>query len=149
MKWAWQACHGPRCQRRTGILHRTLPSPFSKSSRVSDRKGEVSSVRVRLNISFLLVLLALFVSYNLDLECVLADHGVCQQVCQESAEDICAEPSFGSPAIVALGSRVFVFQWFALETCTRVIITYQEPLPSGPGLLSSVGLRAPPHSSAS
>lgn len=120
-----------------------------KVSRVSHQGEEDSDVKVRLNISFLLVLLALFVSYNLDLECLLADPGVCQQVCQESADDICAEPSFGSPVTVALGSRAFVFQWFALETCTHSITVYQEPRPSGPGLLSSVGLRAPPHNSAS
>ena len=107
-------------------------------------------MKARLNISFLLVLLALFVSYNLDLECLLSDHGVCQQVCQESGEDICTEPSFGSSLVmVALGSRAFVFQWHVLEPHSQVIIVYQEPLPSGPGLLSSVGLRAPPHNSAS
>lgn len=147
MKWAVASLPRPGLSETN--WNTSSDSPFFKSSRVSHRKGEAPRVRVRLNISFLLVLLALFVSYNLDLECVLADHGVCQQVCQESAEDICAEPSFGSPAIVALGSRVFVLQWLALETRTQAIVVYQEPRPSGPGLLSSVGLRAPPYHSAS
>ena len=83
-------------------------------------------------------------SYNLDLECLLASDGVCQPVCQESVEDICAEPSFGSTPAVAILPRPFVFQAFSGLECTLTGVASQDPLPSVPGLSLPVGLRAPP-----
>jgi len=89
-------------------------------------------------------------SYNLDLECISAGDGACQQVCQEAVEDVCAEPSFGSATMVALPSRPFHFQAFLVQAAVLPYTTFQEPImPSGPGLLLPLGLRAPPHISVS
>lgn len=89
-------------------------------------------------------MITLLVSYNLDLECLLADDGACRQVCQEASEDICAEPSFGSSPAVAILPRPFVFQFFTGVECTLAQAVSQNPLPSAPGLSLPVGLRAPP-----
>lgn len=83
-------------------------------------------------------------SYNLDLECFLAGDGTCQQVCQESAKDICAEPSFGSGPPVAIVPRTFYFQIFTRLDTSPVGVLAQYLLPSTPGLSLPVGLRAPP-----
>ena len=98
---------------------------------------------LRLNIWFVFLLLGLLLSYNLDLECLLDDQGVCRQVCQESVEDICAEPSFGSPPVVALPTRTFVFQSIVVEATSWSHHISRDPLPSRPPSCSS-RLRAPP-----
>ena len=106
-------------------------------------------MKPRLNIWFVFMLLGLLMSYNLDLECIAAGDGACQQICQEAVEDVCAEPSFGSAAVVALPSRPFRFQAFLVEAPFFARTVFQEPPPSGPGLLLPLGLRAPPHFLAS
>jgi hypothetical protein len=88
-------------------------------------------------------------SYNLDFECLLASDDVCQQVCQESTEDLCSEPSFGSPPVVAILLRTYTFQAFVAEECSSTLIVFREVPPAAkPDLLLPVGLRAPPHFSA-
>jgi hypothetical protein len=88
-------------------------------------------------------------SYNLDFECLLASDGVCQQVCQESTDDLCSEPSFGSPPMVAILLRTYTFQAFVAEEDSCPLTLFSELRPAAkPDLLLPVGLRAPPHFSA-
>ena len=117
------------------------------SRKLFDGKEVEGLVRVRFNIYFCFVLLGLLVSYNLDFECLFdpGENGVCQQVCEDSTNDICAEPSFGSPPAVALPPRPYTFQEFIEQECVRPTLTEQESIrPPRPNLVSSVGLRAPP-----
>jgi hypothetical protein len=106
-------------------------------------------MKLRLNIWFVFILLGLLLSYNLDLECLSAGNGACQQVCQEAAEDVCAEPSFGSAPLAALPSRPFHFETFLVQAPGLPATIFQEPKPSGPGSPLPLGLRAPPHFSVS
>ncbi len=102
-------------------------------------------VKIRLHMLWVMLLLGTLLSYNLDLECVLADHGTgCQTVCQESAEDSCADPVMGSPPVIALPTRPFVYQAFLAE----IFLYTAEPVEAHPYTdqtwFRSVGLRAPP-----
>ena len=102
-------------------------------------------VKIRLHVLWVMLLLGTLLSYNLDLEGVLADHGTgCRTVCQESAEDSCADPVMGSPPIIALPTRPFVYQAFLAE----IFLYTAEPVEAHPYTdqtwFRSVGLRAPP-----
>lgn len=99
----------------------------------------------RKKISLALVLVALFVSYNLDLECFLSTDSCCLTVCQDGGEDLCAEPSFSSPPVT-----VVLVRQFRLEPPTTSLVAKdfwqddREQFVLDPRLKIPIGLRAPP-----
>ena len=102
----------------------------------------------RRHISLVLVLLGLFVSYNLDLECVLNNDSHCAVVsCHDvTADDVCAEPSFSSPPVVAIVIRDFQLEPRATEQTTdySAILSSHSSTVDDPRLKIPIGLRAPP-----
>lgn len=99
----------------------------------------------RIHICLILLLLGLVQSYNLDLECFLADTSGCLQVCQTATEDVCAEPSVGSAPPIALPQRNFEFEQFVYEIdCPKGDYSQTVSLSSSGPIKLPVGLRAPP-----
>jgi hypothetical protein len=101
-------------------------------------------MRVNLKICFVWALLAVLLSYNLDLECFLETDGPCQSVCQTSGEDLCLEPSIGSSPPALLPSS-FVFRVVSVGVISKVAYHYSDlDLPRSQTLKGTFGLRAPP-----
>lgn len=100
-------------------------------------------MKIRLNIGLTLVLLGLLLSYKLDVECILGGRQ-CRQMCQQSATDMCADPSYGSHYEVALPVRPSVLQPYIVERPEWLPPVSSELPPSGPGITILTRLRAPP-----
>lgn len=92
----------------------------------------------------MLALLAACFAYHFDMECFLAQDQACLQLCQDAAEDSCAEPLLGSGPALALPIRLFYFESFLLqvECSTPPVISLTACSVSE--ILRPVGLRAPP-----
>ena len=102
-------------------------------------------IKARKKISLALVLIALFVSYNLDLECFLANDSGCIVSCQDGGEDLCSEPSFSSPPGVAVLVRQFQIEPLTTSSLTKD--SWQDErdhVVIEPRLKIPIGLRAPP-----
>lgn len=98
--------------------------------------------------AWLLIILGLFLSYSLDLECVVAPDSGCQTLCQDSGDDLCREPLMGLTAPVALPFRTYVFQRFSVPVGRHQYApNSDDPVPLDPGQKVPIGLRAPPHHS--
>lgn len=99
----------------------------------------------RVHIFLVLLLLGMVQSYNLDLECFLADSQGCLQVCVDATEDICSEPSVGSASPVGLPPRGFTLEVFLTlsEHADSDFLERTYLSSSGSGS-PPVGLRAPP-----
>lgn len=103
--------------------------------------------RVNRKVSLVLILIGLFVSYNLDLECVLASDTHCQMTsCHVTAtEDICAEPSFSSPPVVAILARDFQLEpRVFVQISDNATYANDTRILLEPRLKIPIGLRAPP-----
>lgn len=102
-------------------------------------------MRNRLNICLLFALLGLVLSYNLDLECLLATQdNACEVACQESIEDTCADPSLGSAPPAVLPSRPFSLPAFLAEQMELQPVDSGWDSPRDPAAFLPLGLRAPP-----
>jgi len=112
--------------------------------RIRRRKQENEYVKFRLNMYLTMLLLGLLMSYNLDVECMFVDGTACQQICQEAAADVCADPSYGSHYVVAIPVRPSVFEAYLIESPIWLSPVLREPPPSGPGIDFPTRLRAPP-----
>ena len=102
---------------------------------------------VNRSVSLVLILIGLFVSYNLDLECVLASDIHCQMTsCHDAdTDDICAEPSLSSPPVVAILVRDFQLEPRVLIQKVRCAAYASETeIFYEPRLKIPIGLRAPP-----
>lgn len=102
---------------------------------------------VNRKVSLVLILIGLFVSYNLDLECVLTSDIHCQMSsCHDAGtEDICAEPSLSSPPVVAILVRNFQFEPRVLiQEVHSAAYASEAAIFYEPRLKIPLGLRAPP-----